>query len=77
MVLKVEKRFEGIVENRVLNPGETIITDDLARINAMVGGGYCKIEAIENPKGKGSKGKDSKGDEPKDEAPKGNEPKEN
>ena len=46
MELKVIRSFIGKVEGRTLQPGETIHTTDVERINAMVGRGYCVIVSL-------------------------------
>lgn len=49
MTLQVVKRFTGIVEGKTLNPGDILTSDDVARINTLVGRGLCVIVSIDNP----------------------------
>lgn len=49
MKLKVIKKFNGKEEGKILNPGDSIVTTDLSRINTLVGRGFCVISSIENP----------------------------
>lgn len=49
MELKVIKKFNGKAEGKTLCPGDTIVTDDVERINALVGRGFCVIVALDNP----------------------------
>lgn len=46
MKLRVIKAFNGKVEGKTLSPGETITTDDVERINALVGRGFCVIVSL-------------------------------
>ncbi len=48
MELKVIKSFNGKVEGKTLNPGDVIQCDDLERINALVGRGYCTIISLDD-----------------------------
>ena len=48
MKLKVIKAFIGIAEGeKKLLPGQTIVTNDLTRINTLVGRGLCEIVEVE------------------------------
>lgn len=47
MELKVIKKFNGKAEGKVLQPGDVVVTTDIDRINALVGGGYCVISSLE------------------------------
>ena len=49
MILKVIKKFNGKAEGKMLNPGDTVVTTDLTRVNALVGRGFCEIASIEDP----------------------------
>lgn len=49
MELKVIKKFNGAVEGKTLCPGDVIQSNDVARINALVGRGYCVIVALNSP----------------------------
>ena len=49
MILKVIKKFNGKAEGKMLNPGDTVVTSDLTRVNALVGRGFCEITSIEDP----------------------------
>jgi len=50
MKLKVIKAFIGIAEGeKTLLPGQTIVTNDLTRINTLVGRGLCEIIEVEAP----------------------------
>lgn len=46
MELKVIKPFHGKVENRDMNKDDMLHSDDVERINALVGGGYCVIVSL-------------------------------
>lgn len=46
MELKVIKPFHGKVENRDMNKGDMLHSDDVERINALVGRGYCVIVSL-------------------------------
>lgn len=46
MELKVIKPFHGKVEDRDMNKGDMLHSDDVERINALVGGGYCVIVSL-------------------------------
>lgn len=46
MELKVIKPFHGKVENRDMNKGDMLHSNDVERINALVGGGYCVIVSL-------------------------------
>lgn len=48
MKLKVIKKFNGKEEGKTLSPGDMIQCDDIDRINALVGRGYCVIVALDN-----------------------------
>ena len=50
MQLKVIKKFNGKVEEKVLCPGDVVVTKDVKRINALVGGGFCEITSLSDPK---------------------------
>ena len=65
--LKVIKKFNGKEEGKILSPGETVKTNDLQRVNALVGRGYCVITAFEAPKAEDKKDsdKDPKGSKEK------------
>ena len=49
MELKVIKKFNGKVEGKTLCPGDVIQSNDVARINALVGRGFCVIVALGSP----------------------------
>lgn len=49
MELKVIKKFNGAVEGKTLCPGDVIQSNDVARINALVGRGFCVIVALDSP----------------------------
>lgn len=49
MELKVIKKFNGAVEGKTLCPGDVIQSNDIARINALVGRGFCVIVALDSP----------------------------
>lgn len=49
MELKVIKPFHGKVEDRDMNKGDMLHSDDVERINALVGGGYCAIVSLSDP----------------------------
>lgn len=49
MELKVIKKFNGKVEGKTLCPGDTIVTTDIERVNALVGRNLCVIVALDNP----------------------------
>lgn len=46
MELKVIKPFHGKVEDRDMNKGDMLHSNDVERINALVGGGYCVIVSL-------------------------------
>ncbi len=46
MELKVIKKFNGKAEGKTLCPGDIIQTNDIERINALVGRGFCVIVAL-------------------------------
>ncbi len=48
MELKVIKKFNGKEEGKTLCPGDKIQCDDIDRINALVGRGYCIILSLDN-----------------------------
>lgn len=51
MKLKVIKAFIGIAEGeKMLLPGQTIVTNDLTRINTLVRRGLCEIVEVEEQK---------------------------
>lgn len=49
MELKVIKKFNGAVEGKTLCPDDVIQSNDVARINALVGRGFCVIVALDSP----------------------------
>lgn len=50
MELKVIKPFNGKAEGKTLCKGDVITTTDVARINALVGRGFCEICSLsDNP----------------------------
>lgn len=49
MELKVIKKFNGAVEGKTLCPGDVIQSNDVERINALVGRGFCVIVALDSP----------------------------
>ena len=60
MELKVIKKFNGKVEGKLLNEGDTIASKDVKRINALVSGGYCEIISLTDPKkSKSTEGEDN------------------
>jgi hypothetical protein len=48
MKLKVIKPFNGKAEGKTLCPGEVIQSNDVERINALVGRGFCVIVALDD-----------------------------
>lgn len=48
MKLKVIKPFNGKAEGKTLCPGEFIQSNDVERINALVGRGFCVIVALDD-----------------------------
>lgn len=48
MELRVIKKFNGKAEGKTLCPGEVIQSNDVDRINALVGRGFCVIVALDN-----------------------------
>ena len=44
--LKVIKKFIGKEEGKTLSPGDKVKTADIARVNALVGRGYCEITSV-------------------------------
>lgn len=48
MKLKVIKPFNGKAEGKTLCPGEVIQTNDVERINVLVGRGFCVIVALDD-----------------------------
>lgn len=46
MELKVQKPFIGKVEKKVFNQGDTLYSDDVERVNVLVGGGFCRIVSL-------------------------------
>lgn len=63
--LKVIKKFIGKEEGKILSPGEMVKTDELQRVNALVGRGYCVITSVvsesqEKPKEEKPKESESK-----------------
>lgn len=59
--LKVIKKFQGKAEGKILSPGDVVKTDDLQRVNALVGRGYCEITAVEAPEPAKEDPKEDKG----------------
>lgn len=48
MKLRVIKTFNGKAEGKTLCPGEFIQSNDVERINALVGRGFCVIVALDD-----------------------------
>lgn len=48
MKLRVIKPFNGKAEGKTLCPGEFIQSNDVERINALVGRGFCVIVALDD-----------------------------
>lgn len=48
MELRVIKKFNGKAEGKTLCPGDVIQSNDVERINALVGRGYCVIVSLDN-----------------------------
>lgn len=48
MELKVIKKFNGKAEGKTLCPGDVIQSNDVDRINALIGRGFCVIIALDN-----------------------------
>lgn len=48
MELKVIKSFNGKEEGKTLCPGDVIQSDDVERINALVGRGFCVIVSLDD-----------------------------
>lgn len=47
VVLKVIEKFNGKDEGKILNPGDTITTDDVTRVNTLVAQRLCVITSVE------------------------------
>lgn len=47
MDLRVIKKFNGKAEGKTLCPGDVIQSNDVDRINALVGRGFCVIVALD------------------------------
>lgn len=41
--------FKDKITNKIIQPGESLQTDDLSRVNDLVKRGLCKIVSVENP----------------------------
>ena len=48
MELRVIKKFNGKAEGKTLCPGDVIQSNDIDRISALVGRGFCVIVALDN-----------------------------
>ena len=48
MELRVIEKFNGKAECKTLCPGDVIQSNDVERINALVGRGYCVIVSLDN-----------------------------
>lgn len=48
MELRVIKKFNGKAEGKTLCPGDIIQSNEVERINALVGRGYCVIVSLDN-----------------------------
>lgn len=48
MDLRVIKKFNGKAEGKTLCPGDVIQSNDVDRINALVGRGFCVIVALDS-----------------------------
>lgn len=46
-VLRVISKFNGKDEGKTLNPGDTLTTDDVTRVNALVAQKLCLITSFE------------------------------
>lgn len=49
MILKVLKTFNGKAEGKTLSQGDVIASNDVDRINALVGRGFCEIVSLTDP----------------------------
>ena len=47
MKLKVIKKFIGKAEGKTLCPGDTSVSNDVERLNALIGGGFCVIVSLD------------------------------
>lgn len=50
MILKVVQEFNGIVEKKHFAKNDTLVCNDVARANVLIGRGLCVIESFDNPK---------------------------
>lgn len=66
MELKVIKPFHGKVEDKVMDKGELILSTDVERINALVGGGFCAIVSLSDAPNENDN--NANDDAPKDDA---------
>lgn len=48
MKLKAIKKFNGKAEGKKIYPGDVIQSNDVERINALVGRGFCVIVALDD-----------------------------